>query len=65
MESSGSELTKPELIHKLEGSTDEIHDAVLIPGWYTVPVPGYGTNLPVLTTGTDKGAQFFKTRNKH
>jgi hypothetical protein len=32
MESSGPEGAKPELVHKLEGSTDEIHGAVLIPG---------------------------------
>jgi hypothetical protein len=30
--SSGSDVAKPELIHKLEGSTDEIHGAVVIPG---------------------------------
>jgi len=30
--SSGSEGTKPELVHKLEGSTDEIHGALIIPG---------------------------------
>jgi hypothetical protein len=30
--SSGSDVAKPELIYKLEGSTDEIHGAVVIPG---------------------------------
>ncbi len=30
--SSGSDVAKPGLIHKLEGSTDEIHGAVVIPG---------------------------------
>jgi hypothetical protein len=32
--SSGSDVAKPELIHKLEGSTDEIHGAVVITGNY-------------------------------
>ena len=32
MEASRTEVPRPELVHKLEGCTDEVNGAVLIPG---------------------------------
>jgi len=29
---SAKDIAKPELIHKLEGCTDEIHGVIIIPG---------------------------------
>ena len=31
-----TEAAKPSLLHKLEGSTNEIHAAVIIPGVYAI-----------------------------
>ena len=32
MENQSRDIAKPELIHKLEGCTDEVNGAVVIPG---------------------------------